>query len=353
MEKTILHYDLDAFYASVETRDNKKFIGRPLVVAGGVVTTANYEARKYGVHSAMSLFEAKKLCPNLVVVPVDKRKYARESHIIHSLVLKITHKIEFVALDEGYIDVTDIILKYKSKESFAKIFRERIFKLTGLTCSIGIGINKLMAKIASDINKPNGQFIFNSEEEFIEYMKDKNIRKLQGVGEKFEKILKKDNINVVGDLLKFTFKELEAKYGTSRGKLLYLSSRGIDYGEVKFKRKAHSIGNESTYSFPLDKNSDAEINKKIFDIFETSYARLIKSNYLTKTISIKIRYENMKTISKAKTFIMPTDNKDYLLSILEEILDSIEFKGNIRLLGVSFKNLAKKSARQLSFTEIK
>ena len=144
MERVILHYDMDCFYASIEIRDNpKKYKNKPMVVAGGVVTTASYEARKFGIHSAMSTFEAKKLCPNLLVVYPNKEKYFKESQIIHNLVLKITHKIEFIALDEGYIDITDVIHKYSSKEKFAKTFRERIFKHTGLTCSVGIGVNKI------------------------------------------------------------------------------------------------------------------------------------------------------------------------------------------------------------------
>lgn len=192
MERVILHYDMDCFYASIETKDNpKKYKNKPMVVAGGVVTTANYEARKYGIHSAMSTYEAKSLCPHLLVVSPNKDKYIKVSEKIHELVLKITHRIEFIALDEGYIDISDVISKYSSKEKFAKTFRERIFKHTGLTCSVGIGVNKISAKIASDINKPFGQYIFNTQEEFVEYMKDKKVRKLQGVGEKFEKNSKK------------------------------------------------------------------------------------------------------------------------------------------------------------------
>lgn len=154
MERVILHYDMDCFYASIETRDNsKKYKNKPMVVAGGVVTTANYEARKYGIHSAMSTYEAKNLCQNLLVIPPNKEKYIKESEKIHELVLKITHRIEFIALDEGYIDISDVIPKYSSKEKFAKIFRERIYKHTGLTCSVGIGVNKISAKIATDYSR--------------------------------------------------------------------------------------------------------------------------------------------------------------------------------------------------------
>ena len=348
MERVILHYDLDAFYASVEIRDNpKKYKNKPMVVAGGVVTTASYEARKFGIHSAMSTFEAKKLCPNLLVVYPNKEKYFKESQIIHNLVLKITHKIEFIALDEGYIDITDVIQKYSSKEKFAKTFRERIFKHTGLTCSVGIGVNKISAKIASDINKPFGQFIFNSEKDFMEYMKDKNIRKLQGVGEKFEKILNIDNIFLVGDVHRFSFKELVQKYGKSRGELLYLYSRGIDHSPVDYDKPTHSVGAENTYSFPL--SSDEEINKKLEEVFEIAYKRLKSKNCLTKTISVKIKYSDRHTINKAKTFSIATDNKENLFEYMQEIFSEIDEREEIKLLGISFRNLIEFSSRQLSF----
>ena len=348
MERVILHYDLDAFYASVEIRDNpKKYKNKPMVVAGGVVTTASYEARKFGIHSAMSTFEAKKLCPNLLVVYPNKEKYFKESQIIHNLVLKITHKIEFIALDEGYIDITDVIQKYSSKEKFAKTFRERVFKHTGLTCSVGIGVNKISAKIASDINKPFGQFIFNSEKDFMEYMKDKNIRKLQGVGKKFEKILNRDNIFLVGDVHRFSFKELVQKYGKSRGELLYLYSRGIDHSPVDYDKPTHSVGAENTYSFPL--NSDEEINKKLEEVFEVAYKRLKSKNCLTKTISIKIKYSDRHIINKAKTFSIATDNKENLFEYMQEIFSEIDEREEIKLLGISFRNLIEFSSRQLSF----
>lgn len=346
MNKTIVHFDMDSFYASIEIRDNKKYKNRPLVVAGGVVTTASYEAREFGIHSAMSTYKAKKLCPNLVIVPVNKKKYAYESNRIHELVLKITHKIEFIALDEGYIDMTDIIHNYDSIEKFCDIFRKRIFQITGLTCSVGIGFNKLTAKIASDINKPGGQYVFKNEEDFINYMKDKSIRKIQGVGKKFEKLLNKDNIYKVEDILKYTYNELITKYGQSRGQLLYLSARGIDHREVKYNRPTHSIGNESTFSFPI--STEEEIAKNIDDIYNKSFNRLIKKNFLVHTVSIKVRYDNMKTISKSKTINIPTKDKEFLRFLVDELLESIDFTNTkIRLLGISFKNLVKEETRQL------
>lgn len=350
MNKIIMHYDMDAFYASIEMRDNKKYLNKPIVVAGGVVTTANYEARKFGVHSAMTTTEAKKLCPKLIVVPVNKDKYLEESKIIQELVLKITHKAEFIALDEGFLDITHIVHKFSSKEAFGNIFRKRIFEITGLSCSVGIGINKLTAKIASDIHKPGGQYIFNSEEEFIEFIRHKKIRKLPGVGVKFEQLLTKNNIFLVDDIFKFSLKELTSKYGTSRGELLYTYSRGIDFREIDFSRSTHSIGNENTFRIPID--SEIEISREIEDLFNWSYTRLIRKQMLTKTLTLKIRFQDRETITRSKTRSTPTDNKEILKGMLDEIFTSVEFKKDVKLLGVSFGNLESRSNRQLSFEKL-
>lgn len=350
MKKIICHYDMDAFYASIEIRDNPKYKDKPIVIAGGVVTTASYPARKFGIRSAMNTLDAKRLCPKLIVLPVNKDKYNHESKIIQDLVSKITHKVEFIALDEGFIDITDIIPKFQSTESFATLFRKRIYEITGLTCSVGIGPNKLTAKIVSDINKPNGQHIFNNEEEFVEFIKEKNIRKLPGVGKQFEKLLNKNNIHFVKDIYPFSLKELVAKYGTSRGELLYTYSRGIDYREVEFNRAIHSIGNENTFRIPLD--SEEEIIREIDSLFQWSYNRLQNKNLLTKTVSLKVRFKNRETITRSKTRFIPSDNREILKEMLDEILNSLNLINDIKLLGVSFSNLENHSNRQLIFEKL-
>ena len=177
MERIIMHYDMDAFFASIEIKKNPKLKNKPLVVGENIVTTASYEARKFGVHSAMKVSDAKLLCPKLMVIPVDKNEYIRTSKTIHNLILKITNKAEFIATDEGYIDLTGLV-KEENLNFFATKFRKRIKEITGLTCSVGIGFNKLSAKIASDINKPFGQYIFKTENDFIKYIENKLINYL-------------------------------------------------------------------------------------------------------------------------------------------------------------------------------
>ena len=347
MNKIILHYDMDAFYASVEIRDNPKLKNIPIVVGNSIVTTASYEARKFGIHSAMSIFDAKKLCPNLIVVPVNKDKYRKISSFIHSLVLKITNKIEFISLDEGYIDITECIKSSDDLIYFAQKFRERINFHTGLTCSVGIGFNKLTAKIASDINKPNGQFIFYSSKEFIDYINEKNIKIIPGVGKKFIHLLNKKQIFKVKDAFSYSLHELTSYFGKSRGELVYLSIRGIDHSSINYKNDFSSIGNENTYRFPIE-TSEA-ITKEIKDIFYYTHQRILKKNVVVKTIHIKIRFVNGEMLTRSKTLFVPTDDPEILLQTIETLLDSIILTQGVKLLGISFSNLVKKSVRQLSF----
>ena len=288
---------MDAFYASIEINRNPKLKNKPLVVGENIVTTASYEARKFGIHSAMKVSDAKLLCPKLIVIPVDKTEYIRISNEIHNLIFKIINKVEFVATDEGYIDLTDII-RPENKKNFAIKFKQRIKELTNLTCSVGIGFNKLSAKIASDINKPFGFFIFENEEEFIKYISDKKIKIIPGVGKKFYEILKQDKIFYVKDVFEYSLDSLIKKYGKSRGENLYCSVRGIDYDEVEYQREIHSIGNEETFLIPLQNNS--EIIREFNSLFNYTFKRLMKNNVFTQSVTIKMRYTSFKAASPLK-----------------------------------------------------
>ncbi|MBC2856681.1 DNA polymerase IV [Cetobacterium sp. 2A] len=344
-KRVILHYDMDCFYASIEVRDNQRLKGKPMVVAGGIITTASYEARKYGIKSAMPVLEAKKLCHGLIIVPVNKDKYLDESEKIQKLVLKITNKVEFIALDEGYVDITEIIKNYPSKEYFAKKFREGIKRNTGLTCSVGIGYNKLSAKIASDINKPGGQYIFKNSEEFVEYIKEKPIKILPGVGKKLQEILERKGITYVKSIFPYSYSELSKEYGNSRGEVLYSYSRGIDYRNVEYEKQTHSIGHENTYRIPL--TSEVDVEREIDLLFSRTYERLLENKLLCKTIVLKIRFNDMETITRSKTMNILTDSKVELRGLLDELEGIIELKKPIRLLGVSVGNLSDKNICQM------
>ena len=175
MKKIYMHYDMDAFFASVEQRENIELRGIPIAVGHGIVTTASYEARKFGVKSAMPVAAAKKLCPHLKLVPVRKNYYGKVGREIQQLILKITDKCEFASIDEGYIEITEFVKNRDKKyiERFVEGFRKHIYKNIRLTCSVGIGFSKVSAKIASDINKPKSYFIFQNREHFLSYIMDK------------------------------------------------------------------------------------------------------------------------------------------------------------------------------------
>lgn len=348
-----MHYDMDAFYASVEIRDNPSLYGKPIVVGENVVTTASYEARKYGVKSAMPVSEARRLCPRLITVPVKKEKYGEVSAKIQELVKRISEKVEFIALDEGYIDIGEVVENYPGREYFARRFREGIKSQTQLTCSVGIGYNKLTAKIASDINKPGGIYIFRTQEEFVDYISEKEVKILPGVGKKMVEELKKNlSIEKVKDVYKYSLTELISKLGKSRGELIYQYSRGYDYREVSYKRKTHSIGNENTFRYHIETSS--EVDKEMDNLFEKTYERLLKKNILCKTVIIKVRYSDRKTITRSKTFSSYTRDRQYLHDEMKSIIEEVEeSRGEraIMLLGLSFGGLSEAKEKQLTLQE--
>ena len=348
-EKTILHYDMDSFYASVEIRDNPSLKGKPIVVGNSIITTASYEARKFGVRSAMPVMEARKLCHHLLVIPVSMGKYMEVSRKIKNLVARLTEKVEFIASDEGYVDITELVKRYPSKEYFARRFQKGIYKNTGLTCSVGIGYNKLSAKIASDAKKPGGYYIFNNSQEFVEYISGKNIKIIPGVGKKFQELLGERNILMVRDVHNYSLYELISYFGKSRGEFLYCSAMGEDNRQVDYKRKIHSVGNENTFRYPLE--SEVEIKRELESVFHKTHERLVGKDLLCKTVTLKVRFENRKTITRSKTLENLADSREILKNTLENINESVDYSMRVKLLGVSFGNLVQKSIRQLSFSE--
>lgn len=348
MDRIILHYDMDAFYASIEERENPKLKGKAFVVGGGVTCTASYEARKFGVRSAQAVFEAKKLCPALIVLPVNMELYQEVSDLIQSLILKITHKVEFIAKDEGYIDLTGIVLNnHESKMKFALKFQKRIKEITELTCSVGIGYNKLTAKIASDINKPAGVYIFKNSEEFLKYISQKPIGIMPGVGKKLSEELKLEGIESVEEIKKISYLLLNRKYGNSRADLLYYYSRGIDDSPVEYIRKPHSIGSENTYRDPLQ--GEERIMLEFDQLLKKIYERLTEEKLFCKTVNIKIRYTDFKTVTRSLALGGYTNSYRRIKEGLETLISEFDEFENIRLVGFSLSNLSENYARQLKF----
>lgn len=348
--KIILHYDMDAFYASVEIRDNPRLCKKPVIVGTSVITTCNYEARKYGLHSAMSVAKAKVLCPHGVYLRVNMEKYQEVSKQIKQLILRLTDKVEFIASDEGFIDITDIVKNYSSLEKFAIRFQKGIYNNVKLTCSVGIGYNKLSAKLASEAKKPGGITIIKNQYEYAEFMRDKSLKLIPGVGKKTQEILSKHNILKISDVLKVSLQELRSILGYNRGEMIYEYSRGIDNRKISSKSKTHSISNEGTYSLPLE--DEDVIFQEFSKLLIKTHKRLVKNSSYTKTLSIKIRYEDRKIITRSKSFNKNTQDLELLEKTMKEILEEIDFEKKIKLLGINLSNLSKNKKQQLSFESV-
>jgi DNA polymerase-4 len=347
MENTvIMHYDMDAFFAAVEIRDNPELAGKPMIVGESIVTTASYEARKYGIHSAMSVYEAKKLCPKLIVVPASKGKYSQVAAGIQNLILRMTDRVEFASIDEGYVDISGLVELFPSKDYFAEKFRQRIRDHTQLSCSVGIGFNRLSAKMASEIHKPGGHFIFHSPEQFVDYIKDKKTGIIPGIGKKFEAELQELHFVKIEDLYTLSVKEMCHMFGNARGAWLWNVIRGIDYSRIDDKPATQSIGNENTFYTPL--TTEAEFDREWEELFRHSYKRLVSHGYICKNVTIKVKVSDFETITRSKTFSSPTDDAQKLRRAMFDLFENEEISRSVRLLGVYFGGLVEKASRQLN-----
>lgn len=333
--RRILHIDMDAFFAAVEQKRRPGLIDKPVVIGGdgdptkrGVVSTASYEARKFGIHSAMPLRTAYKLCPEAVFLPVDYQEYLRVSESIKNILKEFTPIIEDVGLDEAFLDISEVD---KSSEEIAKEIKKRIKDETGLTCSIGIAPNKLLAKIASDMQKPNGLTIL-TEDDIKTRIWSLSVRKLWGVGPKTEAYLKGIGIKTIGELASFPLDALIERFGKSHGEYLYNASRGIDESPLTTHWEPKSTGRETTFQKDVDNwqviaRTVTELTKEVVDDMK-------QSGYKGKTVTVKIKFSDFQIHTRAKTLPEPTDSFEELSKTAFECLSRIEFKKKVRLVGV-------------------
>ncbi len=331
---------MDAFFASVEQRDNPAWQGKPLVVGSkgrrGVVSAASYEARKFGVRSAMPSFMALRKCPHLIFAPLRFEVYKYVSMQIRDIFYDYTDLVEPLSLDEAFLDVTKNKVGIPSASIIAKDIKRRIKIRTGLTASAGVSINKFLAKVASDYDKPNGFFLIKPEEaeEFTEKLP---VEKFFGVGKVTVKKMHEYGIFTGNDLKKIKKEQLIAIFG-NRADYYYSISRAVDFRKVISHRQRKSIGAERTFEYDLQ-NKD-EIIGKLNEITEILYSRCLKINTFGKTLTVKIKFADFKQITRSKT------NKNYIKKQEEikkqsySLIEGIDFisKG-IRLLGLSVSNL--------------
>jgi len=340
--RRILHIDMDAFFAAVEEKRHPELKGHPIVIGGsgdptkrGVVSTASYEARKYGIHSALPLRTAYKLCPEAVFLPVDYEEYSRVSQIIKDILREISPVMEDVGIDEAFLDTSEIT---KPPEVIAWEIKERIKKETGLTCSIGIAPNKLLAKIASDMQKPDGLTII--EEQDIEgRIWPLPVRKLWGVGPKTEARLKEIGINTIGELASMPVDRLIEIYGESYGHYLHEASHGIDESPLVTHWEPKSVSRETT--FQEDTNNWQTIAKTIAELTKEVVDDIKDKGYKSRTVTLKVRFSDFKTYTRATTLQEPTDSLEYIRKAAFQCLGRIELKMKVRLLGVRLTHFVK------------
>ena len=337
--RKIIHVDMDAFYASVEQMDNPELKGKPLAVGGsevrGVVSAASYEARKFGVRSAISGIQAKKLCPDLIFVRPRFDRYKEISKKIRKIFHDYTDLVEPLSLDEAYLDVTENKKGNPSATLIAQEIRKRIFEEVGLTASAGISVNKFVAKIASDYNKPNGQKTVNLDEveAFLEKL---DIKKFYGVGKVTTEKMYQLGIFTGYDLKQKPLEYLEKQFGNS-GFHYYQICRGFHNSAVKPNRKIKSVGAERTFGENL--SSEIFMEERLQSIAKELEKRLQKSKISGKTITLKIKYSDFTLQTRGKTLPYFVSNKNIILDVAKDLLYQERLRNSVRLLGISIHNL--------------
>jgi len=338
-QRKIIHVDMDAFYASVEQLDDPKLRGKPVAVGGGgkrgVVAAASYEARKFGVKSAMSGILAEKKCPQLIFVRPRFERYKEISSKIREIFYDYTDLVEPLSLDEAYLDVTENKKGNPSASLIAQEIRDRIFNELELRASAGISINKFIAKVASDINKPNGQKTINPEE-VIPFLETLSVNKFYGVGKVTAAKMHNLGIFTGLDLKNKTEEELTQLFGKS-GSFYYNIVRGIHNSKVKPNRIRKSIAAERTFFDNI--SSEIFMLEKLNKIAEELERRMIKSETKGKTITLKIKYSNFTQQTRSKTIQEFIQKKEEFMPIVKVLLYQEKLKESVRLLGISFSNL--------------
>ncbi|MFK5983446.1 MAG: DNA polymerase IV [Flavobacteriaceae bacterium] len=337
--RKIIHVDMDAFYASVEQLDNPELRGKPVAVGGsskrGVVSAASYEARKFGVRSAMSSVIAFQNCPDLIFVKSNFKRYHEVSDQIRKIFHEYTDLVEPLSLDEAYLDVTENKKGNPSATLIAEEIRNKIKEKTGLNASAGISINKFIAKIASDINKPNGQKTVPPDE-VIEFLEKLDIKKFYGVGKVTVKKMYRLGIFTGLDLKGKSKDYLNEHFGKS-GRYYYHVVRGEHSSEVKPSRTRKSLAAERTFSENI--TSEIFMIKRLEDIAVEVERRLKKSKVAGKTITLKIKYSDFTLQTRSKTLPLYISSKELILETVKELLFQDTMKNSVRLLGISLSNL--------------
>lgn len=339
MRRWIMHVDMDAFFASVEQRDDPALQGKPVIVCGksrrSVVATASYEARAFGVHSAMPLSQAKRLCPHGCFVAPHFEAYREASDAIHQIILHYADAYEPISLDEAFLDISGMGSQYPTLGSIGRAIKEEIRCAVHLTASVGIAPNKFLAKMASDMNKPDGLCIipYGREQEVLAPLP---VRRLWGVGSVTEKKLLAAGFRTIADIQEAAPEKLSALLG-NQGPLLKALSLGIDERPIISSRQVKSIGDESTYEYDL--TDRPTIDREIAIHSDIVAQRLRRHDLAARTISLKIRFASFKTIMRSLSLEEGTNLQETIDSACQTLLSRVPLTEGIRLIGVTASNL--------------
>ncbi len=341
-ERWILHVDMDAFYAAIEQRDHPAYRGKPLMVGSppdrrGIIATCSYEARKFGVHSAMPSRTAGKLCPHGIFVPPDMKKYSSESKLIMAILGDFTPQLEPISVDEAFLDVSSVRNLLGDAVNIARRIKERIHRERNLTASIGVAPNKFLAKLASDLEKPDGLTVITDENK-LAILAPLSVGKLWGVGEVTRQRLESHGLKTIGDIRKAGVPSLRSLLG-NQAEHLHQLSLGNDAREVETESNAKSIGSENT--FDVDTADEKTLRKTLLEQADEIASELRSENTAARTITLKLRYSDFTTITRRITLDSPTQD-DVTIYDRALALFHAEKTGDkkIRLIGISTSGFA-------------
>ncbi len=351
----ILHVDMDAFYASVEERDDPALVGKPLIVGGtaggrGVVAAANYAVRKFGVHSAMPTAKALQLCPDAIVLRPRMEHYAEISKQIRGIFHRYTPEVEPLSLDEAFLDATGCEQLFGSVETIGRGIKQDIFRELRLVASVGVAPNKFLAKLASDLDKPDG-FTVIHEDAVQQVLDPLPVTRIWGVGKVTRHAFDQIGVTTIGELRQLSVEELSRTFGQS-GVHFWRLARGIDDRQVVADRKAKSISHETT--FPEDIRELDVLRAWLLELTEQVSRRLRQNEICGRTVQLKVRYSNFDTITRSKSLTVPTNTTDQLWSVVSELLKSglPNRPLIVRLLGMGVSQLQPQLAVQRSLFEV-
>lgn len=351
MLRWIMHVDMDAFFASVEMLDNPELRGLLVIVGGqsmrSVVSTCSYEARKFGVHSAMPIVQAKKLCPQGVYVPVRMARYQEVSHKIMQIFSELSPKVEQLSIDEAFLDISGMERLHGSALAVARLAKQRIKEEIGITASVGLAPNKFLAKMASDMQKPDGLTVIKHEEAKA-FIAPLPVTKIFGIGEAARKALLQFGIVTIGQLAEMDEMLLKRVFGKNAAQV-HLLACGIDQREVMNATKAKSIGREVT--FENDLHGREECKKHFLTLSGMVGYRLRKSGYYGRTLSIKIKYADFKTITRSITSESDISCDEEIYQLAVRLLNGVNLLQGVRLLGITVSGLSRGTSLGLAFAD--